>query len=168
MLGYFMLPIIIKEFDIGRSRGLVEVSLGAYAAAVAVAAAVVAVAAALRCRASSRAGPAGDAGVERYPIDPATVEVTTCRIDRSDPGFPQIRFEALVTNSTAVTGTVLLDVKFLDKDATVQRTDYPSDTSIRPGQKVKISGGALVDEDEFPDWTMTCEVASAEVYVPAT
>ena len=94
MLGYSMSPMIIKEFDIGRPRGLVEVS--------------------------------------------------------------------------AVTGTVLLDVKFLDKHATVQRTDYPSDTSIRPGQKVNISGGALVGEDEFPDWTMTCEVASAEVYVPAT
>ena len=82
MLGYFMSPMIIKEFDIGRPRGLVEVSLGACAAAVAVAAAVVAVAAAVRCRASSGAGPAGDAGVERYPIDPATVEDITIN------GFP--------------------------------------------------------------------------------
>ena len=159
------------------------VSLGVCAAVVAVAAAGVAVAAAARCR-SSATGPGTSMGnaqagspaagtprtsgawVDRHRIDPETVEVTTCHIDRSDPDFPQIRFVALVTNSAAITGTVLLDVKFLDRDGTIQRTDYPSDTSIRPGQRVRISCGALVDEGEFPDWKMTCEVASAEVFVP--
>jgi hypothetical protein len=147
------------------------VSLGVCAAVVAVAAAVVAVVAAARGHAQAGSSAASTprtsgAWVDRHRIDPKMVEVTTCHIDRSDPDFPQIRFEALVTNSAAIVGTVLLDVKFLDKDGTIQRTDYPSDTSIRPGQKVRISCGALVGADEFPDWKMTCEVASAEVFVP--
>ena len=176
--------MIIRGFELRQRRGVL-VSFGGQAAVVAVAAAVVAVAAAARCRSSctrpgvamggaqagspgaGAPGTGGGAWVDRHRIDPETVEVTTCRIDRSDPEFPQIRFEALVTNSTAITGTLLLDVKFLDRDGTIQRTDYPSDSSIRPGQKVKISSGALVGEDEFPDWNITCEIASAEVFMPA-
>lgn len=97
-------------------------------------------------------------------IDPALVEVTMCRIGKPSAGQSAALFQGEVTNSTQLSGTVSVQVWFIDEHGSVELIDYLVADNVRPGQAAHIYGVEPNSGGVFPGNKVTCSVKSVEVY----
>jgi hypothetical protein len=148
--------------------------------ALVIAGAVLALAAASGCNSSATTStPAGNTAQSTGPdtsspgiypfepqqqesIDPALVKVTMCRIGKSSLGQLSALFQGEVTNTTTLSGTVSVEVWFIDEHGSVELIDYLVADNVQPGQAAHIDG--VVPGDVFPGNKVTCSVRSVEVY----
>ncbi len=97
-------------------------------------------------------------------IDPALVKVSMCRIGKSSTGQSAALFQGEVTNTTTLSGTVDVEVWFIDEHGSVEHIDYLVADNVRPGQAAHIDGVEPNAGDVFPGNRVTCSAKSVEVY----
>jgi hypothetical protein len=85
-----------------------------------------------------------------------------CRVGKSSAGQTAALFQGEVTNTTTRSGTVSVEVWFIDEHGSVELIDYLVADNVQPGQAAHIDG--VVPGDVFPGNKVTCSVRSVEVY----
>jgi hypothetical protein len=103
-------------------------------------------------------------GPQQESSDPAPVKVTMCRIGKSSAGQSAALFQGEVTNTTRLSGTVSVEVWFIDEHGSVEHIDYLVADNVQPGQAAYIYGVESDVGDIFPGNKVTCSVRSVEVY----
>lgn len=73
-------------------------------------------------------------------------------------------FQGEVTNTTRLSGTVSVEVWFIDEHGSVEHIDYLVADNVQPGQAAYIYGVESDVGDIFPGNKVTCSVRSVEVY----